>query len=305
MNMATDPQTIIDDPANDPPAADPPANDPPAADPSANDPPAQPPAVVDPAKDWRAFLSDGDADALKFLGRYQSAGSAMKGFKKLNDEFKSGKFIKPLDENSTDEEKAAFRTAMDVPDKPEAYTEKLPDGLVIGPDDKPLVDQFVKSMHEANAPKGVVHAALSAYYDIVDAQVEAEDTANKQARQVTEDALRDEWGGDYRRNTNVLKGFIDAMPDGLGDVILGARVDGVQLLNNPTMVKWLMDQALRENPLATVVPGAGANSANAIADEIAAIEKTMREDRKSYTADEKMQARYRELLDARDRLGGN
>jgi len=48
------------------------------------------------------------------------------------------------------------------------------------------------------------------------------------------------------------------------------------------------------------VPGAGANAGQAIADEIATIERTMRENRPAYNRDERMQARYRQLLEARE-----
>lgn len=255
------------------------------------------------AKDWRAEMAGEDKDLLGFMGRYHSKDAFLKGFKKLNDDMRSGKFIKPLDENSTDEEKAAWAKANGVPETPEAYLEKLPDGLVIGDDDKPAVDAFVKAMHAAGAPKGVADAALKAYYDIVDEQMGAQAEANNSAKQATEDALREEWGADYRRNVNVLKGAIDALPEGVGEALTNAvGGDGVQILNNAEVIKWLMGITLDQNPLATVVPGAGANQASAIAEEIAKIESTMRSNRAAYNRDEKMQARYRELLAARDKL---
>jgi hypothetical protein len=254
-------------------------------------------------KDWRAEWAGEDADVLKFLGRYQSPAAAMKEFKKTHGDLRSGKFIKPIDENSTDEEKAAWAKANGVPDKPEAYLESLPDGLVIGDDDKPAVDTFIKEMHAAGAPKGVVDAALKAYYDIVDEQMGAQAEANGAAKQATDDALREEWGADYRRNLNVLKGALDSMPTGVGEALTGAvGGDGVQILNNAEVVKWLMGITLEQNPLATVVPNAGANQASAIGEEIAKIEAFMRSNRKAYNADATMQARYRELIGAREKL---
>ena len=54
------------------------------------------------------------------------------------------------------------------------------------------------------------------------------------------------------------------------------------------------------SPLVTV-PGLGAGDpALALNDEIAEIEKTIRTDNKGYRADKKMQARYLELIEARD-----
>jgi len=72
-------------------------------------------------------------------------------------------------------------------------------------------------------------------------------------------------------------------------------------VNHPDMARWLAMNARTINPVATVVPGAGANIAGAIDDEITSIEKMMRTDRQAYNKDEKMQARLRELYGARER----
>lgn len=255
--------------------------------------------------DWRADLAGDDKALLGFMGRYHSKDAFLKGFKSLNDDLKAGKFIKPLGEDASDEDKAAWAKILGVPDRPEAYLEKLPDGLVIGDDDKPFVDKFAQQMHAAGAPKAAVDAALQTYYDIVDDQNATLAEANAAAKTAAEDALRGEWGADYRRNVNALSSFVGALPDDVSNALVEAvGPDGSQIMNNPEVVKWLMGIALDKNPLATVVPGAGANQASAIAEEIATIEKTMRENRSAYNRDEKMQGRYRELLTAREHLKG-
>jgi hypothetical protein len=70
------------------------------------------------------------------------------------------------------------------------------------------------------------------------------------------------------------------------------------------MARWLVHNAKTINPMASVVPGAGANLASAIEDEITSIEKVMRENRKAYNGDEKMQQRLRDLYSARERAKG-
>ncbi|WP_029548776.1 calcium-binding protein [Rhizorhabdus wittichii] len=258
---------------------------------------------TDDTKDWRAEMSGGDDKLLGYLARVASPKALAERVKKHDDDLKAGRYIKPIDENSTDEEKAAWNKLLGVPDKHEAYSENLPNGLVIGEDDKPAVDSFFKAAHAAGLSTGQAHAALQAYYDIVDEQMGAQVEANDTAKQAAEDVLRAEWGADYRRNLNVLKSFTDALPEGVGELLMGAvGSDGVQLMNNPGLVKWMMGVALEQNPLATVVPGAGANQASAIDEELASIKKVMTENRPAYDKDEKMQARYRELLAAREKL---
>ncbi|API59524.1 hypothetical protein BSL82_09545 [Tardibacter chloracetimidivorans] len=252
------------------------------------------------ASDWRSTLTK-DEKKLGFLGRFASAESFVESFKKLNDDVKAGRYgVKPLGDDATDEEVAAYRKAFGVPEAPDKYLEALPDGLVVGDDDKPAIEQFVKAAHEVNAPKPIVDKLLSTYYDIVDAQNEELIQRNEQAKEDGINALREEWGPEYRRNINVVNSFVETLPEAVQTIISeGTLPDGTLIGNNPEVLRWLASQALEANPLATVVPGAGANAAQTIADEMAEIENVMRTDRTKYNRDEKMQARYRQLIDAK------
>lgn len=295
-------------PAN-PPAA-PPIVDPVAAPPAGTivddgkAPDAPKPDGAPPADDWRARMAGEDEKLLGFLGRIASEKSLVESYKRLHDEVKAGKYgVKPLSEDATDEEKAAWRKAFNVPEQPDAYLENLPDALIVGDDDKPYVMKFVEAMHGKNAPKDVVDVAISTYYDILAEQDAERDQLNQQAAKAGIDALREEWGNDYRRNINVVNTYISTLPQAIQDVISGARMDDGSLVqNNHEVLRWLADQALAANPLATVVPGAGANAGQAIADEIASIKKVMRENRDAYNRDERMQARFRELLGAQEKM---
>lgn len=266
--------------------------------------------AYDFAKDWRAALSKGDSDLGKFLGRYQSPDAAIKQLKTLNDDIKNGKYRKPLGDDATPEEIAAHRKEQGIPEKPEGYLEKLPEGLVIGDVDKPAVDKFLAAMHESGAPPSQVNAALETYYDIVQEQAEAQSELIETSRREGEDALALEWGADKKRNLNAVKAFVAGLPKEVGEALSGGfirRDDGmlVPMGNSPEFVKWLAGLALEANPLATVVPGAGANQASAVADEIADIEKLMGDRGSDYWKGpkaEKMQERYRELIDARAKL---
>lgn len=268
-----------------------------------DDAPGKDDKTTDVEIDWRARLSGDDPELAKYLGRYASEAAALKAAKGIHGDIRSGKYVKPLDENSTDEEKAAHRKMQGVPEKPEGYLENLPDGLVVGDDDRPFVDVFLGKMHEAGAPPALTGAALEAYYGIVEEQAAAESEQLATAKAVGEEALREEWGKDYRRNLNVIHGHLDTLPPEVKEAFTDGRgKDGVPLGYNPAVMKWLAGLALEANPLATVVPGAGSNQASAIADEIAALENRMATDRKAYFKDERAQARYLELVTARDKL---
>lgn len=300
---------IIDEPA----VVEPPVVDEPKAEPKADEPKAKATPKDEPVDDWRSRIAGDDPDALKWLGRFHNEAAYVKATKELHDGQRAGKFIKPLDENATDEDVAAYRKMLGVPEKPEGYLETLPDGLVVGEDDKPFVDKFVEAMHAVNAPKADVAAALSTYYNIVEEQAAAKAEEADQFRGVGEEVLRQEWGADYRRNLNAMHGHLETLPESVRAVFMHGEMpefdDGgeptgrtIPIGYHPDVLKWLTAVALDKNPLATVVPGAGANQASAVADEIKQIEEVMRTNRKKYNDDPAMQERLRTLYEARGKL---
>lgn len=254
--------------------------------------------------DWRSELAGEDKELLGFFGRYHSKDAGLKAIKKIHDDIRNGKYIKPLGEDATDEEKAAWNKLQGVPEKPEGYLDAIAKtGLVVGEDDKPALERVFAKAHEVGAPPAAVNALVESYYELVDEQEAQLSEADNQAKTEGEDLLRTEWGADFRRNMNVLKTHLDTLPESVSNAILTGRDgDGVRLANNPELLKWITSLALDANPLATVVPGTGAGAASAIADEIAALEKRMGTDRVAWFKDERAQARYQELITARDRM---
>ncbi len=267
--------------------------------------PAAEPAPKGELVDWRIRAAGEDEKLAKWLGRYQSETAAFAALKKHGDDIASGKYIKPLTDDATDEEKAAWRKANGVPDTPEGYLEKLPEGLTIGEDDKPAVENFVKAMHELNAPAGVTQGALKAYYALVEEQEASEAEANEAAKTAGEDALREEWGADYRRNINALHNHLETLPEAIQDTILGGiGPDGIRLANNPEFLKWMTALALERNPHATVVASGTGDPVKAIDAEIRELEDFMGKNRKAWFSDDAKQARYQELIAARDSMKG-
>jgi hypothetical protein len=260
-------------------------------------------AKEEPVIDWRVRAAGEDEKLAKWLGRYQSENAAFAALKKHGDDIASGKYIKPLGEDATDEEKAAWRKSNGVPDAPEGYLEKLPDGLTIGEDDKPAVDSFVKAMHDLNAPASITQGALKAYYALVEEQEAAAADANEAAKAKGEDALREEWGADYRRNLNALHNYLETVPEVIQDAVLGSvGPDGIRLANNPEFLKWMTGISLERNPHATVVTNTSGDPVKAIDAEIAELEDYMAKHRKAWFADDAKQSRYQELVNARDRM---
>src|SRR3990167_1077694 len=250
---------------------------------------------------WREMYAGEDEKKLQRLSRYQSPVSAFDALFAAQQKISSGELKTVLPDNATPEQTTKWREENGIPDSPEKYDlTGLKNGLVVGEEDKPFIDDFMKIAHESNLHPKQVKAAVEWYYDNLE-KVSEQQSANDNAhKQEAEDSLRSEWGNDYRRNINLVHGLLDTGPEGLKDRILSARMpDGKALFNDAETLKWMTDLALQINPVSTLVPGAHGNVASMIEDEVAQIEKTMREDRTKYNRDEKMQERYRQLIDAR------
>lgn len=242
---------------------------------------------------------------LNRLKRFSSIDDALESFFNADKKIADGTYRKPLGDKATPEEIAEYRKANGIPETPEKYLEKLPDGLVIGEEDKPIIEKFTKAFHGKHADPAVVHAAIKTYYEVVDEQEGLRQQANTAARSATEDALRAEWGADYRGNTNLINAFIGSMPKDLQDELFqSAKPDGTQIMNNPAMLKWLAQQARELNYTGAVLPS-GEASAKGITTELDAIKAKMADRNSDYwkgpTA-EKQQARYRELIDLQQRI---
>lgn len=299
-----------------PPAVTPPAVTPPPADPATllsggDEPPAlgTPPQVTpaDWPQDWRDKMAGGNDKVLNVIKRFsspQAIANALLSDRRLMSE---GKLKPALTADATPEQIAEYRKANAIPDKPDGYLEKLPDGLVIGEDDKPYVTKFAEAMHAKNASPDMVHSALRAYYDIQSQQTAALQDANESARVEGQEALMAEWGSDFRANRNAVINLLKTVPEDTRNVLGTARdSDGILIFNRADVLKAFSDLARANNMVGTVVPPDG-DIAKAVNDELASIKTTLMTKPEVYWArtpeGERMRQRYGELLEAKDKIG--
>ena len=248
--------------------------------------------------DWRKNLAGDDAASLKQLERYQSPTDIWKKARSLEQRLSSGELKSNLPKDATPEQVALWRTENGIPEKPELY-----DVGTIADEDKPAITGYLAQMHSVNASPAVVKAGLDWYNKEVERLNDEAAVRDKEFAKQSEDALRAEWGSEYRLNVNKINGLLETAPAAVRDEIMHGRLaNGEPFMAHPEVMKWLNGMARQLNPVTTIIPGAGANIGNAIEDEIKGIEKMMKEDRKAYNEDEKAQSRLRELYGARERL---
>ena len=253
--------------------------------------------------DWRKEFAAGDEKAVQRLERFAAPPDIFKSYRALEQRISSGELraAVPFPEKGTDEQKAAWRSEQGLPEAPDKYKLDLPAGFVIGEADQPIVKDFLQSAYDSNMPPQAVNRAVNWFFQNRDKQLAQIKEAEAEAQKGTEDALRIEWGNDYRKHDAVLDGFL---AETVSDEKMRADL-GKARRQNPEFAKWMLGVALQLNPAGTVLPGSGIHATQGIADELANLKKMMGDRSSEYwrgNAAEKHQSRYRELLSAQARL---
>lgn len=253
-------------------------------------------------------MAKGDAKRVERLSRYATPDAVADALLATQEKIGRGELRSntPFPATGTAEEQKAWRQSQGLPESPDKYELKLRDGYVIGDEDKPMINNFLTKLHGANASPAVASAAVDFYYEFVEQQTQERIAKDQEQVQQSRDALIAEMGlPEFKQNEGLVKAMIETMPAQVKDLFIGARLaDGTPLYGgNPMIFKGLADWARKINPVTALVPGAGANTAHAIADEIAKYEKMMREDAKAWFADAAAQKRYQQLVAARDQSG--
>ena len=256
-------------------------------------------------EDWRDKLAGGDEKERARLDRFKSPTDVWKSTRELEKRMSSAKQALPADAN--DEQIASYRKENGIPDKPDGYLEKLPSGLVIGEDDKPMLESYLQRVHGKNASPEVVSETLEWYYAHQEQVMQDTIKADKELSNAAADELRAEWGSEYRANLQSMESFIKTAPvigdRDIGKLLMNGRLaDGTPILADAGAIRWFAELAHKENPAGFVSPGAGGSQLDSVETEIAKIEGVMRSDRGAYDRDEKMQARLRTLYEAQDRI---
>lgn len=244
-------------------------------------------------------MAGGDAKKLESLKRYASPQAVLDAHMQLRGRMDSGELKGPFPKDGKPEVQAAWRKANSVPEAPEAYDITMPDGLVVGEEDLPIVNEVRKAMHEVNAPQAVLTKALTAYYKMRAAEEAARDDRDLEHKSLSEEALRQEWGVEYKQNVNAISNFITQTFGEDAKRLLGARLaDGKPLGNDPAILRGLAAIAREMNPMATVTGMTGPAAIQNAEAELAKLNAMMGDRSSEYWRGDnaqKNQARWREL----------
>lgn len=254
---------------------------------------------------WREKLAGEDERLLGNLKRFTDPRNLVKSWRDQREMISKSPPQKPQTEDA--EKLKEWRSRVGLPEAPEGYLEKLPDGLVLGDDDKAAAKSFLDSMHASDVPPDVVHKALSWWTAERERSLAELQKMDNEFKSKSEDTLRQEWGADYRSNlSNIHNLFGTLAPEGLLDRFFGARLsDGTPVGSDPDALRFLAAVAKEVNPFTTVVPAGGRSVTQTIKEELAQLQKEAADShgkQYDYWHNDEKQARLRELLEMEERV---
>lgn len=224
--------------------------------------------------DWRKELAGEDESLVKTLERYSAPKDLGKAYKEAVAKIRSGDLAKPLPKDATPEQVAEWRKGNGIPEKPEGYFEKLPNGRVIGQEDTPLFNEVAAKLHAHNVSPAAMHDLVEWYYGTQDSESAALSQVDKQHEVDATVALREAWGNDYAANESHLNNYLSGLDEGLQKAFKdGFGGDGRRLMHNPAFKQWLSNIAREFNPVGFVTPGGNETALASLDQEIAKYQK--------------------------------
>lgn len=258
------------------------------------------PAQMPWGEDWRKVMAGTDEKLLQRLERFTDPKAMAQAIREQDLLISKGTLKAGLPENATPEQIVEFRKANNLPATPDEYEITLPEGMVLGEIDKPIVAAVKASAHAAFAPPAILQNIVTSYYAEIEKENQAEIVRQRAIKDATTAHLKGLWGNQFETMRNLIVNMMEGAPEEVKDNLLyGETMDGTLICNHAPILEWLGQIALKINPLAVAFPGAGAAGIQNLEREIAELEAKMK-NYHAWQADKAGQERLMTLYRARE-----
>src|SRR3990167_9237752 len=220
-------------------------------------------------ENWPDVMAGGDAKLAAQYRRYHSPAAIGKAFVSLRQRMDSGELARARPEGDPDDPAVKqalteWRATAGIPEKPDGYLDKVPDGIVFGENDKPMLDGFLKDMHAKDVPPPYVHEALRWY------------------------KANEEWGGSQDLATELYSARL---------------ADGTPLGDHPAFLRWAASIGRDLGLHHTVVGASGSPQAGAARQgEIEKLMSDSRSAYWNGPQSEALKGEYRKILEAEEKV---
>jgi len=205
--------------------------------------------------DWRQNIAGEDPKLLKELEKHKTPAELAKAYRELQKQFSSTRPTPELAKDATPEQVAEWREKVGIPESWDKYDTELTNGVVIGENDKPLVEKYLQKAHEANMKPDEVKKSLQTYFEMTNA-MESERIRNAEAQQnAVAEELKKQWGVQFKENLSIVATHLEKALgvetfNKLNQAILP---DGSYAINDPAILNHFLKEAKQEQGGHTVV----------------------------------------------------
>jgi hypothetical protein len=273
-------------------------------------------------EDWRTQAAGGDAKLAKSLETIADPSVLAKSYAELRSKVSSGELKAPPKPPAADakpEEIVAWRKEQALPETAEAYVKglKLPDGLVPGENDSPLLASFADAAYKNNWTGEQYAQAIGWFYAEQDRLAAVQEQKDSDYNLQSNIEIKREWGTKDQENRNILANFwAKNLPQDFYGQIAQARMpDGTKVFDHPQFARTFLAVASITNPegsVATLLPSGQAPTLGNVQGRMAEIAKLMNspqgsEGYRTYwhgESGQKLQAEYRQLIEADQAMRG-
>lgn len=267
--------------------------------------PGSPGSTVWPT-DWREQISEGiDPKLAKSFERFQSVKDLAKSWVAQRQLISSGEYKRAMPTSDSPEDLKAWREEQGIPDSPDGYELPQVQGVDMANLDettKAGLDIIRTGLHKANLSRDQAATVSQAILELSTRQAEAQAEADAGHMDAVEDALRSEWGADYRRNLNMNGALLSQHFGDEMNAILTARMpDGMRLADHPGFNKFLNAMA-RANGSDVMFDG-DVKGGTSIDQRLGQIKQIMETDFNRYLR-EGLDKEYGQLLEKKEARGG-
>lgn len=223
------------------------------------------------ADDWRAAYGE-DKEVQKLLARLASPAEVAK--KLLNQEktLRSRSALPTLPEGATEQEIAAHRKALGIPEKPEGYGLSFPEEWKPTDADKAGLSAFQEYAHDKGLTPAATKAAFEFYAQHMASGQAARAEAASEATLENLGELRAAFPGrEFKRNMTIAEDFLAKHFEGSEqalDMVLGATLpNGVKVKSFAPFVKGLVQMARSYADEEVLISGDGGGGGRSLEDE--------------------------------------
>lgn len=248
------------DPGNSTPPVEPNAVTPPVE--GSVTPPANavtPPPAPNWPENWRQLVAGEDKKELERLGRFPTFPDVYKSFRNLETKLSSGQYKQALAADASPEDVANWRKANGIPEKPDGYFEHIPEGMVLGEEDKNALELFAAKLHEKNATPEIFNTVMETALQLIEINQQEQVDAQVALKEQNRHKLYQHWGpAEYKVNINAIANVLQGMPESLRQRFEGATLaDGTLMFNDFEAMSWWAQYVRENNPALAIMPNGG------------------------------------------------